>query len=38
MLLTAKLAASRTIHAASWGSFFDQLTELVNIPEDTTQE
>jgi hypothetical protein len=33
-LLTAMLAVSRTIHAASLGSFFDQVTELVKIPQD----
>ena len=32
------MAVSRTIHAASLGSFFDQVTELVKIPEDTLQE
>jgi hypothetical protein len=37
-LLTAILAVSRTIHAASLGSFFDQVTELVKIPEDALQE
>ena len=34
-LLTAILAVRRTIHA---GSFFDQVTELVKIPEDALQE
>jgi hypothetical protein len=38
VLLTAILAVSRTIHPASLGSFFDQVAELVKIPEDTMQE
>jgi hypothetical protein len=37
-LLTAILAVSRTIHAASLGYFFDQVTELVKIPEDALKE
>lgn len=35
-LLTA--AVSSKIHAASLGSLFDRVTELVKIPEDALQE
>jgi hypothetical protein len=37
-LLTAILAVSRTIDVVSLGSFFDQVTELVKIPEDALKE